>query len=478
MSDSERTTTKPPPGTVARRTRGAQVVPLRPGYGVPAPTKRAPSNGDGGGNGNGNGNGNRGGGGSGGDDEDPKPKVRIRKLRVLALLIGLGLLAIVSTVFGMMMAVASDLPKLEEPATVNSIIVDDKGRPLGKLQGNERRVYLDEARIAPVMKHAIIAIEDQRFYTNEGVDLRGIARAVYAGRAPQGRRPGRVDDHAAVRQERARRPEPPHGLREAARGGDGLPPHAQVVQGADPARLPQHDLLRQRRVRDRGGRAHLLRVQSPGLRHRGRAARAPVRRAADAGRGGDARGHRPEPERLRPDPAPRRRAHPPRHGAAEDVRAGLPRRASSTTPRARSRCPTRGTIAPPQEETKYPYFTSWIKQQVVDQLGGGQEGARVAFEGGLRVKTTIDVDHAGRRAARDRPVAAQPGRPARGARRDRQPHRRGPGDGRRRRLQHLAVQPRHAGPAPAGLVDQAVHPRPRATRTASRRPPRGRRTSS
>ena len=40
---------------------------------------------------------------------------RIRKLRVLALLIGLGLLAIVSTVFGMMMAVASDLPKLEEP---------------------------------------------------------------------------------------------------------------------------------------------------------------------------------------------------------------------------------------------------------------------------------------------------------------------------------------------------------------------------
>jgi penicillin-binding protein 1A len=52
--------------------------------------------------------------------------------------------------------------------------------------------------------------------------------------------------------------------------------------------------------------------------------------------------------------------------------------------------PTRGTIAPPQEETKYPYFTSWIKQQVVDQLGGGQEGARVAFEGGVRVKTTID----------------------------------------------------------------------------------------
>ena len=29
------------------------------------------------------------------------------------------------------------------------------------------------------MKHAIIAIEDRRFYTNEGVDLRGIGRALY-----------------------------------------------------------------------------------------------------------------------------------------------------------------------------------------------------------------------------------------------------------------------------------------------------------
>jgi penicillin-binding protein 1A len=54
--------------------------------------------------------------------------------------------------------------------------------------------------------------------------------------------------------------------------------------------------------------------------------------------------------------------------------------------------PTRESIRPPQEDTKYPYFTSWIKQQVVDQLGGGQDGARRAFEGGLRVKTTLDVE--------------------------------------------------------------------------------------
>ena len=52
--------------------------------------------------------------------------------------------------------------------------------------------------------------------------------------------------------------------------------------------------------------------------------------------------------------------------------------------------PTRDLLSFPEEDTDYPYFTSWIKQQVVDQLGGGQEGAQRAFEGGLRVKTTID----------------------------------------------------------------------------------------
>ena len=52
--------------------------------------------------------------------------------------------------------------------------------------------------------------------------------------------------------------------------------------------------------------------------------------------------------------------------------------------------PTRDDLTFPKEDTEYPYFTSWVKQQVVDRLGGGQQGAQLAFEGGLQVKTTID----------------------------------------------------------------------------------------
>jgi len=112
-------------------------------------------------------------------DEPPQVSLRIRKLRVLLLLAGLGLLAAVSTVFGMMMAVASDLPELEEPSARNSQIVDRRGEPLGRLTGNQRRILVTENQISPYMKHAIIAIEDKRFYTNEGVDLQGIGRALY-----------------------------------------------------------------------------------------------------------------------------------------------------------------------------------------------------------------------------------------------------------------------------------------------------------
>ena len=62
-------------------------------------------------------------------------KPRVRKLRLLSILAGLAALAIVSTVFGMMMAVASDLPQLENRQQYkqekNSYLYDDEWRPIG-----------------------------------------------------------------------------------------------------------------------------------------------------------------------------------------------------------------------------------------------------------------------------------------------------------------------------------------------------------
>src|SRR6185437_6586911 len=42
---------------------------------------------------------------------------------------------------------------------------------------------------------------------------------------------------------------------------------------------------------------------------------------------------------------------------------------------------------PPTVRTTAPYFTTWVRQQLVDRFG-----ARRAFEGGLTVRTTLDLD--------------------------------------------------------------------------------------
>ena len=108
----------------------------------------------------------------------------MRKLRLLLILVGLGALAFVSTVFGMMMAVASDLPQLENRREykheANTFLYDDQWRPIGIFAPPNNVVIDQYGDVAPAMQDAIVSIEDKRFWTNPGVDIRGIARAFVA----------------------------------------------------------------------------------------------------------------------------------------------------------------------------------------------------------------------------------------------------------------------------------------------------------
>ncbi|MBD0293165.1 MAG: transglycosylase domain-containing protein, partial [Jiangellaceae bacterium] len=72
----------------------------------------------------------------------------------------------------------SDLPaELEfEPLAERSRIADSTGKTLAYFYEQNRR-YVTLDKIAPVMRDAIIAIEDRRFYEHGPIDLRGTARA-------------------------------------------------------------------------------------------------------------------------------------------------------------------------------------------------------------------------------------------------------------------------------------------------------------
>jgi penicillin-binding protein 1A len=115
----------------------------------------------------------------------PKRRRRIRKLRLLVLLTVLGLLGFASFTYGMITAIASQIPALDparqQHLQVNGAVYANNGTSvLAILRGSQSRVLVGPKDIAPIMRQAIVAIEDKRFYEHRGIDLRGMGRALWA----------------------------------------------------------------------------------------------------------------------------------------------------------------------------------------------------------------------------------------------------------------------------------------------------------
>ena len=115
-------------------------------------------------------------------DRSSAAKPRIKLLRVLFVLFGLGILAVASVLFGMVMAVSQDLPAIEKYTQFtegeNSVLTDSQGEVISTISSNQNRFLLEPGEISPNMKNAVVAIEDARFYEHRGVDYQGLARAI------------------------------------------------------------------------------------------------------------------------------------------------------------------------------------------------------------------------------------------------------------------------------------------------------------
>jgi penicillin-binding protein 1A len=317
--------------------------------------------------------------------DPPRARPRVRKLRLLVVLVPVMLLAVVSTVFGMMMAVASDLPDLENRKEYqdarNSVLYDDTGKhALGVLTNNQSRVIVTYDQIAPDMRNAIVAIEDRRFYTNSGVDIRGIGRAF-------------VQDVVQKR---------------AVQGGSTIT--QQFVKNALRA---QNQRTVFQKLREAALAYHLTRkwskrkilTQYMNSIYFGNGAYG-IESAARTYFGKDHPecGTRETPcvSVLRPEEAALLAgvvanpsgydpvAHP---QAAEQRRNLVLQRMFQQGRLSRLQYFNARQEAlpadpePPTVRTTAPYFTTWIRQQLVDRFG-----ARRAFEGGLKITTTLDVD--------------------------------------------------------------------------------------
>ena len=336
-------------------------------------------------------------------------------------MLGLSVLAVISTVFGMLMAVASDLPSLDSKAQFraaeNSVLyargpecrsLEGGGcQRIAKLTGNLNRILVNEGEVSPNLKNAVIAIEDRRFYTHQGVDYTGIARAlsqdVLRRRAAQG--------GSTITQQFVKNALSAQGdrsvfqkLREAALAyhlerkwskekiltqylntvyfGNG----AYGVEAAARTYFGDGDEPEERANATK---------DTPGVTV------APTTTTPDENQDPDVRESRvlspaeaallagmiSSPSMYDPIEHPGRGAHPPRPGPVAHARPEDDHAARSTTTRVKQAVPDEDQVDPPDVESDQPYFTSWVTGQLLDRYNPAQ-----IFSGGMQIHTTIDPE--------------------------------------------------------------------------------------
>jgi penicillin-binding protein 1A len=107
----------------------------------------------------------------------------LRVLKVLLLLLLIPLLAWVA-------AAAIRVIRLDPEADGEAATLFDRNGEQIATLGTRKQAFISLAEITPEMQQAIIAIEDSRFFLHPGIDIRGIARALWVdlkrGRRAQG----------------------------------------------------------------------------------------------------------------------------------------------------------------------------------------------------------------------------------------------------------------------------------------------------
>lgn len=325
------------------------------------------------------------GGGDGDGSDRRRPK--LKKLRAALVIMGLGVLALVSWVFGIMMAVAQDLPRLENRAQFadaeNSVIFDRNGTRLATLTNNEGRILVTSDEIAPVMKEAVVAIEDRRFYEHRGVDFRGIARALYqdvlAGSAQQGastitqqfvKNALEAQDSRTIFQK----------LRESALAYQlerNWSKDKILTEYLNSIYFGEGAYGIEAAARTFFGGAHT------GCGEEGQPTCAsellPYEAALLAGIIASPNAYSP---RANPQDSLARRNQVLTNMADQGFITD-----EELTDYSNRVMPTEYTVEPPADDSIAPYFTSWLRQQLVDRYGAGQ-----AFGGGLEVTSTLDLE--------------------------------------------------------------------------------------
>lgn len=318
--------------------------------------------------------------------EPPKSKPKLKKLRVLFIFMGLGLLGLFSAFFGMVMAVSQDLPAIEKyaqfRAAKNTVVTDSQGEVIGTLSSNQNRTLLAPEQISPNMKNAVVAVEDERFYEHRGIDFTGLGRAlvqdIIARSAKQGA--------STITQQLVKQALEAQSDR-------------TIFQKVREMALAYH--IEQEWTKDKILTEYLNTVYFGAGAYGIEAAARTYFGDAHPGCGADGT---PCAQLLTPAEAALLAGiiqNPWGYDPKNDPDAALLRRnvvlskmleqgyvsGDQFREATADALPADDDIKPPSLDSKAPYYTSWVRQQLVDRFGAGR-----TFFGGLKVKTTLDLE--------------------------------------------------------------------------------------
>ncbi len=113
-----------------------------------------------------------------------KNKIGLLIIKIIIALILVGVFALIGAGIGAYVGIIESAEPITavnvKPSIFSSnIVIDSTGEVYTTLKASENREYVTLEYISPNLQNAFIAIEDARFYSHNGIDLKAILRSVY-----------------------------------------------------------------------------------------------------------------------------------------------------------------------------------------------------------------------------------------------------------------------------------------------------------
>ena len=112
-----------------------------------------------------------------------KNRVGVIILRAIIIAIIVGIFSLLGGAIGAYMGIIGNSPDINTidvvPKNYTSFVYDDRGVEIDSFHGTENREYVTLDETPENLQKAVVAIEDERFYDHNGVDVKGMMRALF-----------------------------------------------------------------------------------------------------------------------------------------------------------------------------------------------------------------------------------------------------------------------------------------------------------